>query len=117
MRTWLIVAAALAMLCPAGAASAQEMCGGLAGYQCQNAGDYCRFEPAAQCGAADQTGTCEPKPEVCTEEYAPVCGCDDQTYSNACHAAQAGVSVVAAGECAAPAEPGSDDRKPKKPKG
>jgi hypothetical protein len=28
-----------------------------------------------------------------------VCGCDDKTYSNACVAASAGVSVQATGAC------------------
>lgn len=74
------------------------MCGGLQGLAC-GPGTFCSFAPGAQCGAADQTGVCMPRPEVCTEQYAPVCGCDDQTYSNACHAAMAGVSVLHGGEC------------------
>ncbi len=75
-------------------------CGGLAGAQC-GAGEYCDFAPDAACGAADQTGTCEAIPQLCTFEFAPVCGCDDQTYGNACAAHAAGVSVASQGECAA----------------
>jgi hypothetical protein len=45
------------------------------------------------------SGTCAPKPDVCTQQVDEVCGCDDKTYSNACMAAQAGVSVVMKGAC------------------
>lgn len=76
-------------------------CGGLRGEQCE-AGQFCSFEIDAACGAADQTGTCEAIPEVCTEEFAPVCGCDGQTHSNTCFASAAGVSVASEGECDAP---------------
>src|SRR5690242_3490805 len=33
------------------------MCGGIAGFSCAE-GLYCNFPQTAQCGAADQTGTC-----------------------------------------------------------
>lgn len=36
---------------------------------------------------------------MCTMEYAPVCGCNNQTYSNACQATNAGVKAYAQGPC------------------
>jgi hypothetical protein len=72
-------------------------CGGLLGLDCLP-WEYCNFEDGS-CGAADQTGTCEDRPEICTEIYAPVCGCDDRTYGNACEAAGNGVSVLHEGPC------------------
>jgi Kazal-type serine protease inhibitor domain len=85
----------------AGAAPTEKMCGGIAGIQCP-ANQYCSFAPEAKCGAADMSGTCAPKPEMCTQHVDEVCGCDDKTYSNACMAAQSGVSVVMKGACAKP---------------
>lgn len=51
---------------------------------------YCQ-KPA---GACDGAGTCQPRPEACTQQYDPVLGCDDEEYGNACEAAAAGVNVA-----------------------
>ena len=74
-----------------------DICGGIAGLPCEE-GEYCEFE-GGHCGATDQSGTCRPIPDACTEEFAPVCGCDDRTYDNECFAAREGVSVLSEGEC------------------
>lgn len=57
------------------------------------------------------SGTCSPKPEVCTQQLDEVCGCDDKTYGNACMAALAGVSVAMKGPCMKAPEPRAPEGK------
>jgi hypothetical protein len=62
------------------------------------AGEYCA-RPAGHCR---DTGICHRHPAPCTEEFAPVCGCDQRTYDNPCLAAAAGANIAHRGPCAAP---------------
>ncbi|HLV20311.1 MAG TPA: Kazal-type serine protease inhibitor domain-containing protein [Polyangiaceae bacterium] len=78
-----------------------EACGGIAGLGCDD-GYYCRYPESASCGAGDATGECAPVPDVCITIDDPVCGCDGRSYSNACEAALAQVSVQHAGACEEP---------------
>jgi hypothetical protein len=60
---------------------------------------YCDFPVSAMCGASDAPGTCMPMPQICTQIYAPVCGCDGMTYASDCTANSTGVSVKHTGPC------------------
>lgn len=73
-------------------------CGARAGDTC-GADEYCKFDLNAICGHADGQGTCASRPEICTQQFEPVCGCDSQTYSNECMAAAADVGVLHLGAC------------------
>lgn len=75
-----------------------QSCGSRGQAPCPS-GEFCRWEESAICGATDLPGTCAEIPTVCTREYRPVCGCDNNTYSNRCGAEAAGVSVAHDGAC------------------
>jgi hypothetical protein len=80
---------------------AGAVCGTRGGAVCSDP-QFCDFPIESQCGRADGPGVCTQRPEFCSEIFAPVCGCDGQTYGNSCFAAAAGVSVESSGECAPP---------------
>jgi hypothetical protein len=78
--------------------------------QCSTA-DYCA---GSGCGTA---GTCQPRPELCSDLVDPVCGCDGRTYINPCDAEQAGTRVASQGVCAASDGGSPDAGRPPPPDG
>lgn len=59
--------------------------------------EFCDHGPACDTGRAD--GECVPKPTSCLDDEVEACGCDGETYSSACEANAAGVSVATEGTC------------------
>lgn len=81
----------------AGAAKEGEMCAGIRAVVCE-AGLVCEM-PAGQCAARDMSGTCLPRPEMCTADYNPVCDCAGKQHSNDCERLKAGAWKDHDGEC------------------
>jgi hypothetical protein len=86
------------LACTKRACPAPKICGGFAGFTCA-ASEYCAYVEGQLCGAADASATCQPRPAACLANVDPVCGCDGQTYSNACVAAEAGFGYSTKGAC------------------
>jgi hypothetical protein len=93
----LVVLPLLLLAPPAVAAEKGKVCGGVAGLACPS-GQYCDW-PANRCNAADVQGRCVKVPEVCTQVYQPVCGCNGRTYSNDCMRLMARVRKASDGPC------------------
>ncbi|MBK8251578.1 MAG: hypothetical protein IPK82_02790 [Polyangiaceae bacterium] len=80
--------------------STSSECGGLSGKQCA-ANEYCDYSDNS-CGAADQQGTCKPRPESCPELYSPVCTCAGTVASSDCDAYGSGSDLAQDGGCTPP---------------
>jgi hypothetical protein len=91
-------------VCTVGSPSALQLgdaCGGfrpVGSPECDS-GLFCQHQAGALCGAADAPGECVLIPDVCADIFAPVCGCDGQTYGNACEAAANLTGIFEDGAC------------------
>lgn len=82
----------------AGSSGGGDACGSRGLPECEKA-EYCKFSEKDRCGETDRPGLCTQRPQLCPQVFKQVCGCDGHTYTNACFAAAAGVSVRSQGPC------------------
>jgi hypothetical protein len=95
----LAVTLGLALLAPGGAfaVGVGKTCGGIAGVPCDD-GLFCQFKPRT-CNIIDNQGKCVKVPQVCTQQFRPVCGCDGKTYGNDCERRMAKAQLNHRGQC------------------
>jgi hypothetical protein len=74
------------------------VCGGFTDVECEE-DEYCHYQNELTCNVTEFTGVCKKRPHLCPYVYAPVCGCDGETYPNACVARASGTSVFVDGAC------------------
>jgi len=102
-RLWRLGALAVLSACvgtDADAAKEGEMCAGIRGVACDT-GLVCEI-PAGQCAGRDMSGTCVPRPEMCTADFRPVCDCAGKQHSNDCERLKIGAQKDHDGECRKP---------------
>ncbi|MCC6933527.1 MAG: hypothetical protein IT292_09765 [Deltaproteobacteria bacterium] len=73
-----------------------SICGGAGNFPCPS-DMYCNLKPP--CGGFDVEGFCRLRPLNCPPNISEICGCDNRTYSSACIANSAGVTVKHEGKC------------------
>ncbi len=93
---WLAGASGLSILLLAGCGLPGTPCGGESDLACAT-GSFCKYETG--CGETIVAGICEAIPDVCTDIYAPVCGCDGETYASDCVAWGNSINIATEGEC------------------
>ena len=76
-----------------------RLCAGPRDLECRG-NQFCDAARPGRCPGDGQLGVCRTRPDVCTDLFDPVCGCDGVTYPNACNAAAVGVAVDRRGACA-----------------
>jgi hypothetical protein len=95
-----LIGGALAIMSTNVAAARAQVCGGIADPPC-GPGTFCQ-RPTGKCGGADIRGTCTRVPQLCSNIFRPVCGCDNRTYTNDCIRLYARMSKKHNGVCRNP---------------